>query len=125
MQEQHEDDKEQISKLFREINVETVPNFQKRLNTKKTGKPGPVLVILNEDSERNPILAKSKLLRENPGYKEVFISPDLTEAERMENYELRKKRDKMNSERIPNAPFRYAIRGNGIVKFKIQLDTTT
>ena len=81
-------------------------------------------MILNEDSERNPLSAKSKLLREKQDYKEVFIFPDLTEAERMENYELRKKRDKMNGERIANLPYRYAIRGNGIVKFKIQLNTT-
>ena len=54
-----------------------------------------------------------------PNYKSVFISPDLTDAERMEDFELRKKRDQMNSERQVDAPFRFAIRGSAIVKFRI------
>ena len=119
IQEQQEEDKEEISKLFGELNIQVIPVYQRRLKTKSHEKPGPVLVILNEVSERNPILSKAKLLREMPNYKSVFISPDLTDAERMEDFELRKKRDQMNSERQVDAPFRFAIRGSAIVKFRI------
>ena len=122
LNDQLEEDKIEIHKLFSEINVEVIPVFQRRLKTKAVGKPGPVLVVLNEISERNPILSKAKLLRDKANYKNVFISPDLTAAERMEDYELRQKRDKMNNERMSGAPFRYAIRGSSIVKFKIQLN---
>ena len=51
-------------------------------------------------------------------YSKVFIYPDLTEAQRLQNYKLRKERDELNEKREPNAPFRYAIRGDAVVKFK-------
>jgi hypothetical protein len=76
--------------------------------------------ILNEATERNPILAKAKELRNKAIYADVYISPDLTEAERLQDYELRKQRDKMNDERKKEDPFRYAVRGNAVVKFKIK-----
>ena len=53
-------------------------------------------------------------------YKSVYVNPDLTEAERLDDYELRRKRDELNGKRADNEPFRYAIRGNNVVKLKIQ-----
>jgi hypothetical protein len=64
------------------------------------------------------LLLKAKKLRGHQDFDEIFISPDLTEAERLEDKELRMKRDELNKNRDPEAPFRYAIRGNQIVRFK-------
>jgi hypothetical protein len=44
----------------------------------------------------------------------------MTEAERLLDYELRKKRNELNAELTEESPFRYAIRGNQIRKFKKQ-----
>jgi hypothetical protein len=54
-------------------------------------------------------------------FKEVFICPDLTEAERLQDFELMKKRNNLNSKLDANSSFQYAIRGNEIVQFKKQL----
>ena len=61
-------------------------------------------------------------MKQKSGYESVYIAPDLTEAERMEDRNLRKQRDELNSKRNSGDPFRYAIRGNQIVKFKIQTE---
>ena len=64
IQEQQEEDKEEISKLFGELNIQVIPVYQRRLKTKSHEKPGPVLVILNEVSvqeKSNPI--KSKIVK--------------------------------------------------------------
>ena len=113
------EDKEKVEKLFDDINSSTKPSFVKRLRSRNQDKPGPLLVVLSDQSERNPLLISAKKLRNLQQYKSVYISPDLTEAERLQDRELRKKRDELNSKRDSNAPFRYAIRGNDIVKLKI------
>ena len=63
--------------------------FVKRFKS-KSDKPGPVLVGLTEFEDRNPLLLKAKNLKQKSGYESVYISPDLTDAERMEDRNLRK-----------------------------------
>ena len=75
-----------------------------------------IRVGLSEQSERNPLLLAAKKLRVLEQYKTVYISPDLTDAERLDDYNLRKQRDEMNRSREADTPFRYAIRGNSIIK---------
>lgn len=81
-------------------------------------KPGPLLVGL-EENERNPLLLKAKGLKSSERFKNIYLGPDLTEAERLEDSKLRQKRDELNKTRDPSAPFRYAIRGSGIIKLKL------
>ena len=110
------EDKVKIEKLFQDLNLITKPSFVKRLKSKKEDKPCPILVGLSEQSERNPLLLAAKKLRVLEQYKTVYISPDLTDAERLDDYNLRKQRDEMNRSREADTPFRYAIRGNSIIK---------
>jgi len=114
------EDNNKVEKLLKDIDSNAKPCFIKRLRSKNQDKPGPLLVVLSDQSERNPLLLAAKKLRNSTEYKSVYISPDLTEAERLEDYKLRKKRDELNTNREANAPFRFAIRGNGIVKLKLQ-----
>jgi hypothetical protein len=113
------DDESKINEIFISIDQENVkPKFFRRLRSKTSGKPGPILVELAEDNLRNKILASAKKLRSNEEQKSIYISPDLTEAQRLQDFNLRAERNKMNAQRKPDDPFWFGIRGNQIVKFK-------
>jgi hypothetical protein len=97
---------------------EIKPVYSRRLRSKDASKPGPILVELSDASLRNPVLLAARNLRSNENYKTVYISPDLTEAERQLDYKLRQERNKLNSNLSADSPFRYGIRGNQIQRFK-------
>lgn len=90
-----------------------------RLKSKINSKPGLIKIELSE-GERNPILFAAKNLKDLPEFKGVYLCPDRTEAEKLQDYELRKKRNELNSTLAETSPFRYAIRSNGIVRYKKQ-----
>ena len=113
-----EHDKKKIDEILMKIGAKAKPTFFKRMRG-RDNKPGPILVGLPEVADRNPILLGAKELRNDESFGKVFISPDLTEAERYDDYLLRKKRDELNNGREPNSPFRNAIRGNQITKFRV------
>ena len=94
------------------------PNYIRRLKSKDSAKPGPILVELSDSSIRNPVLLAAKKLRNFDNYKSVYNSPDLTEAERQMDYELRKERNRLNESNPTDSPFRYGIRGNQVQRFK-------
>jgi hypothetical protein len=48
----------------------------------------------------------------------IYMSPDLTHAERELDYKLRLKRNEQNKTLESTSPFRYAIRGSQVVKIK-------
>jgi hypothetical protein len=115
------DDGEKIKEIFNIIGKSNVsPVYARRLKSKDTTKPGPIIVELSDVSLRNPLLLAAKNLREKEGYKSIYISPDLTEAQRSLDYDLRMKRNEANSTLVEDSPFRYGIRGNQIVKIKSQ-----
>ena len=97
---------------------EVTPVYSRRLRSKELSKPGPILVELSDVSLRNPVLLAAKTLRTSEVFKSVFISPDLTEAERLLEYKLRQERNKLNADLGEESPFRYGIRGNQLQKFK-------
>ncbi|XP_065665615.1 uncharacterized protein LOC136087036 [Hydra vulgaris] len=105
------DDSKIIKEIFNEIGKSSVsPVYARRLKFKDTIKPGPIIVELSDVSLRNPLLLAAKHLREKEGYKSICISPDLTEAQRSLDYDLRKKRNEANSTLAEYSPFRYGIR---------------
>lgn len=115
------EDEQKIKEILEVIGKNEVkPAYSRRLRSKDSSKPGPILVELNESATRNPLLLAAKKLRETTNYKSVYISPDLTEAERKLDYELRKERNDLNSKLEENSPFRHVIRGNQIIKLKIK-----
>ena len=116
------EDESKVNEIFKLINQENViPKFVRRLRS-KTNKPGPILVELAENILRNTILASAKKLRSNVAHKYIYLSPDLTEAQRLHDFNLRTERNKMNQARPDNDPFWYGIRGNKIIKFKKKSD---
>ena len=116
-----EEDKSKVENIFKEIEVNSSNiKFIKRLKSREETKPGPILVGLNDTSERNPVLVAARKLRNKSEMKNIYVSPDMTEAQRLEDYQLRKKRNELNNGRKDNEPFRYAIRGSTIVKFAVK-----
>lgn len=116
-----EEDKLNVTNILKEIGKEgTVIKSVRRFKSKSPNKPGPILIEVTDLKERNKLLLASKALREKSVFKNVYLSPDLTEAERLLDYDLRKKRNELNNGLDANSPFRYAIRGNQVVRFKKQ-----
>ena len=117
-----EEDKIKVVNIFKEIEAkESIIKFVKRIRAKDTSRPGPIVVGLSDVSERNPVLIAARKIRNNnkDEMKQIYFSPDMTEAQRLEDYQLRQKRNELNNSRKDTDPFRYAIRGNQIVKFRI------
>jgi len=117
--EKQADDKKRVEKIINQTGASATVTFIRRFKS-KSERPGPILVGLSEAADRNPLLLKAKNLRSSEEHKNIYIAPDLTDAERMEDRNLRKRRDELNQQRASGEPFRYAIRGNQIVKFKMQ-----
>ena len=59
-----------------------------RLGRINPEKPRPLLVSLSDSSSRRYLLQNSKILRGNPEYNKVYISPDLSPKEREANKKL-------------------------------------
>jgi hypothetical protein len=51
-------------------------------------------------------------------YKSVFIAPDLSQAEREQDKHFGLTRDQNNKERESDAPFRWGLRGNAVIRIK-------
>ena len=77
------------------VDVE-LERYVRRFRSKTLGKPGPIRVELQDDSLKNPILVTGKSLRSQTVYQSVYISPNLTEAERRQYFELRSERNKLS-----------------------------
>ncbi len=115
------EDEAKINEILSTIGKSDIkPAYSRRLRSKDQSKPGPILVELKEEANRNPLLLAAKKLRDSNIFKSVYLSPDLTETERALDYELRKQRNEANNGLSQDSPFRYGIRGNQIVKFKKQ-----
>ena len=113
------EDQQKINEILLTIDKSDVhPVYIRRLKSKDTSKPGPILVELSDLSIRNPVLLAAKKLRSSNIHRSVYISPDLTEAEKQMDFILRKERNKLNSELSPESPFRNGIRGNQVQRFK-------
>lgn len=117
-EEKVEDDKKTVEKILNDIGVNIQTSYIKRLKSRKNDKPGPILLELKEAADRNVVLKAAQKLRENINTKAIFFNPDLTEAERLLDYQLRKERKNLNEKLDSSSPFRYGIRGNQIVKIK-------
>jgi hypothetical protein len=117
--EKRPEDEEKIKEILSAVGKsDIVPAYSRRLKSKDTSKPGPILVELKDDATRNPLLLAAKKLREKENFKTVYISPDLTETERALDFELRKQRNEANSKLEASSSFRFGVRGNQIVKLK-------
>jgi hypothetical protein len=115
------DDKIEIENIFNAISKHDLkPISIRRLHSKSSDKPGPIIVELPDSSYRNPLLVASRQLRSTATYDKVFINPDLTEAERSLDFKLRTERNRLNATLTPESLFRYHIRSSEIVKFKIK-----
>ena len=90
-----------------------------RLNkASSTDRIPPVIITLNQEINRNIILKAAKNLYNINKFKGIFINPDLTEAERPLDKQLRLKRNELNEEEIEkNQPFRWGIRGDKVIRF--------
>ena len=95
--EKKSDDMEEINRIRQVLalqNENIEGNF--RLNAKDTSKPKPLVIVLKDKETRNKFLQAAKKLKASDEHRDVFLGPDLTEAQRLQYKELVKIRDKKN-----------------------------
>ena len=120
--ERQNEDKQKLQTLFDSIGIKINNLFTfRRFNPEKVRNRAapPILVKLPEGHTRENVLGAAKKLRDIDGYKSIYINPDLTESERSLDWSLRQERKRLNEEENKTSqPFRWAIRGAQLVRFK-------
>ena len=120
---QENDDKGFIERTFRALKIDVKKiKFIRRFRSNPTNnRPPPILIQLSSENDRQIVLSAAKDLRKLSEYKDVFINPDLTEAQRILNKQLREDRKKLNQKEIENSSnIRYGIGRNGFRKYTVQ-----
>ena len=90
----------QVEDIFNKIGIEpNVISHSRRFRQIDVSKPAPIFVRLSEGSDMYKVIAAAKKLRSLAEFKNVYINPDRTEAERELERQLRQKRDTLNKEK--------------------------
>jgi hypothetical protein len=84
-------DQAQVQAVMEAVNPELPPAHSNilRLGEKKDGRVRPIRISVDSFNTKKSILGKSKVLSQHMKFSRVYISPDLTMAEREENNKLR------------------------------------
>jgi hypothetical protein len=101
-QDQENDDKREIDRILTKLNVDTkCITYTRRFRSTNVGsRPPPVLVQLINESDKFAVLKAAKELRKIDGYKDVYINPDMTQAERILDKQMRESRYQLNQREI-------------------------
>ncbi|XP_065664351.1 uncharacterized protein LOC136086037 [Hydra vulgaris] len=93
------DDKLMVNEIFDYIGKSNEKPIKLiRLKKKKVSKnSSPIIAVLPENCERNKVQFASRELRNNDNYNNVYLNPDMTPAERLIDFELRKEKKKKTS----------------------------
>ena len=84
---------------------------------KKQDKPRPVLIKLPDPKDKEEILSKGHMLKDNPQWKRVYINEDLTPAQREHIDQLNKNLvSEANSKNagLKNEDWKWVVRGRGM-----------
>jgi len=95
--EKKEDDAKEINQILEVLALQDVEvDGVFRLNARDKEKPKPLVMVLKNKETRNRFLQAAKKLKNSNDHKTVFLSPDLTESQRLKYKELVKIRDSKN-----------------------------
>ena len=103
-EEEKEDDVEIVKRIAEEVGVEVKGTVEVkfRAGAKTQGRKRPLIVKLSDEGMREAILKKAYLLGRKAGWKDVYVSPDLTKKQREEGKkkerELKEERDRLNDQ---------------------------
>ena len=86
-EEEKKEDEEKVMEMVREIGVETKGRIevQYRAGRVKGDRPRPTIVKVEDDETRERLMDNSRRLARKDGWKDVFIAPDMTPAQREES----------------------------------------
>lgn len=116
------DDKSFIESTFNafKVDLKKIKSFRRFKQNPTSNRPPPILVQLENEHDRLAILKVSKDLRKIGKFSNVFINPDMTEAERVLDKKRREDRFNLNQlERSKGSNYRYMISGDGFRRFTI------
>ena len=111
---------EKITNILKSIGINSnkIKNAR-RLRPKEGSTTHPVFVQMIDEGSRNLVIREAKRLRGVHGMQSVFIKPDLTEAERALEKQLRQRRDELNREESEQSSlFRWSIPKSEIRRYR-------
>ena len=109
------DDDHEMDKIFNALNINpSCIKFTRRFTTKTVGsRPPPILVQLMDERDKFRVLKEAKELRKMEEFKNVFINPDMTEAERILDKQMKEARYTINQRENSSASgTRWGIRNS-------------
>lgn len=118
IEDKKEHDNKVVLDVLAKIGCEDIkPKNVIRLKSNKfPDRPGPIIVKFDNVKERNKVLGASKKLRDTQELSKTYITPDLTEAQRLLDFQLRVLRNEKNKSLDKNSEFYYGIWKNKIIK---------
>jgi hypothetical protein len=113
-------EKDKVKEIISSLNLNIDIKHVRSLKTREDN-TAPLVVNIGNKANRNELLKQSKNLRNKTGYEKVFISPDMTEAQRIELKSLITERNKRNASRKDEDKSKhyYGIRGSRIVQIRL------
>lgn len=101
-----------------------IKSFRRFKQNTNSDRPPPILIQLHGENNRPLVLKASKELRNKNEFRDVYINPDLAEAERI--LEKKRREDRYNLNQIEKSKFsnfRYRITGDGFRRFTVEPNT--
>ena len=120
-------EEESVSELIKKVNnifelIEVDKNVitrARRFRPSSQNTIAPVFVQIDSERNRNWVLKQAKNLKRIQGMRNLYLKADQTEAERMLEKQLRKRKDELNQEEMNNdSTYRWYVRNGELRKGK-------
>jgi hypothetical protein len=113
-------EKDKVKEIINSLSLNMDIKYVRSLKAKDDNTT-PLVVNVGNKTHRNELLKQSKNLRNMEGYNKIFISPDMTEAQRVELKSLIAERNNKNAKRSEDDKTKhyFGIRGSRIVQIRL------
>jgi hypothetical protein len=122
LEERKKDDEAMVNEMVEMLQIQKVPiKVNKIVRHKARGdqkNASTVVLELENETQRNAVLFAAKKLKGMRNFEKVFLNADMTVAERARFIELKRERD-LKNEKETDKKFRWAIRNDRVVRFKV------
>jgi len=121
-----EKDEVQVKKILKELKLENI-KLEKtiRISSKDKDRPSPLILVLKDKAERNKLLSKAKYLKQSNDFCNVFLCPDLTEAQRANYKRLIQERKRLNEENKKQSEYYYRIREEKVIRINKKIPASS
>jgi hypothetical protein len=122
LEERKKHDEAMVNEIVEMLQIEKVPIKVNKIVRHKTRwdqkNASTVVLELENETQRNAVWFAAKKLKGMRNFEKVYLNADMTVAERARFIELKSERN-MKNEKETDKKFRWAIRNDRVVRFKV------